>query len=243
MVAVVVRSGRGRAVEFEMSGALCLIKVGKRASVRRVKKALRPFGDGYILSEDFESSFRSHFSEYDCSALRETLLFNMFVKTVAAGRFGKIGVVCTNTLTPLRAAELLSFVSELILVSAEFCEQFLLDCITQYGTCPDLGTFSDLYSCDAVLSVDGLANFEGVLLGKGGVTVCGDGLPLPHTATQALSLNADPIKLLNLLSAQTGEDLGSLCPSVVCSCGRKMSYRAFLNLIRKDFVVNSLGLV
>jgi hypothetical protein len=243
MVAVVVRSGNGRAVQFEFSGSLCLVKVGKRASVRRVKKALRPFGDGYILSEDFDPLFCSHLSGFDCSALLESLLFNLSLKAVSVGGFGKVGVVCTDILTPFRAVELMRFVSELILVSASVDEEFLCDCISRYGACPDIGTIDELYSCDAALSVGGLSNFDGMLFGKGGVTVCGDGLLDRGVLSKISGFNVDYLKLFCLLSAEKGDDLSALLPIAVCVNDKKTTCRAFLNSIKKDFVVNSFDLV
>lgn len=228
MVAVVVRSGNGRAVGFRVLGDICLVGVGKRVGPRKLQKALKPFGDGYIFGESFDLSLKSHFSEFDSRPLNESLLFNAFLKTTAALKWGKIGVVCTDTLTPRKVAELLCFVSELILVGVETDESFLADCICQYGACPDFCGVNDLYSCDAVLSVDGLPNFDGVTFGLGGATVCGDGLYLPEAALPVLSYNVDPIKLLSLLSAETGEDLSELCPRFLLVDGQKVPLSRFL---------------
>lgn len=243
MVAVVVRSGSGRAVGFKVLGNICIVCAGKRVGLRKLHKALKPFGDGYIFSEDFDASFKSHFAEFDSRPLRESLLFNAFLKTAASLKWGKVGVVCTDTLTPRKVAALLRFVSELILVGVETDESFLTDCICRYGACPDFGGVSELYSCDAVLSVGGLPNFDGVTFGLGGATVCGDGLYLPEAASPVLSYNVDPIKFLSLLSAETGENLGDLCPGFLSVEGEKVPLSRFLMQRQKDFVVNFLGLV
>lgn len=243
MVAVVVKSGNGRAVRFRFVESLCLCHVGKKATARRVKKALKPFGDGYILSEDFDPSFRPCFSELSSRTLRESLFFNLLLKAASVGSFGKVGVVCTDTLTPVRVAELMRFVSELLLISEPLNDEFLCDCISRYGACPDTGSINELYTCDAVLSVDGLPHFDGLLFGFGGVSVCGDGLLQGEALNIASEFNVDPFKLFCLLSAEKGDKTDGLCPLVVSVKGEKMSCRAFLESLRKDLVVNFFDLV
>lgn len=243
MVAVVVKSGNGRAVRLRLVDSLCLCHVGKRATARRVKKLLKPFGNGYILSEDFDPLFSSRMSGFDCSPLEERLLFHLLLKTASVSNLGKVGIVCTDTLTPFYVVELMRFVSELVLISTPLNDEFLCDCIARYGACPDIGSFNELYTCDAVLSVDGLPHFDGLLFGKGGVLACGDGLLQGEALNIASKFNVDLLKLFCLLSAEKGDETVGLCPSVISVKGQKMSLRLFLDSLRKDFVVNSFDLV
>ena len=235
MVAVIVRSGKGRTIDFRVSERLCLVKVGRNVSARKLRKALYPFGEGYIFSEQFDSSFKAYFTPFDHRSLEEHLLFNAFLKTASFKNFNKVGVVCTNTITPTRAAELLRFISELIIIDPITDEQFLHNCIKQYGTCPDFGTYRDLYSCDAVLSFDGIKNYNGLHFGTGGVTVCGDSLPLPYYTTAALAHGTDTLKLLSLLNAETGGNYHNLTPQIITYNGQKIPLDAFLE--RKEKIL------
>ncbi len=214
MVAVVV-FGVGRRLKISTSGNLAIIEIGRKTSVSKLRTVLEPFGDGFIFCNKVHQRFGSHFKEFDHHYAEKKLLFNAFKRAVEHGSFGKIGVVCCEDITPLSCACLLRHATELCFVGCEENEDFLSNCILQYGTCPDFCNFKDIYSCDAVFAPMGVPSFDGVLFGHGGITVSQEGLPIPLYASCVLNRDIDILRLFSLICAEENIDIESIVPKIV----------------------------
>lgn len=232
MVAVVVRSGCGRSIGFRVTDKICIVEVGRRVPIRKLKKALQQFGEGFILGGGFDESFSSALTPFSHFEFAEKLLFNAFLKVASKGEFCKVGVVCSAVVPHTVAAKLLSFVSELVLIE-DVAEEFLKECIVQYGTCPDIGRERDLYTCDAVFAPRGLSGFDGVLFGKGGIAVCGEGLLPPPYMQMAREFGVDPVQLLALLDAETGGKYRQFVPPCLQENGNSIPTDRFFDTAEK----------
>lgn len=221
MVAAVVRGSKTKDVRITVNGKVAVVEVGQRVSSRRLRKLLKPFGNDFLLGEGVNLRGVTDFKATDFT---EKLLFRTFcqyVKSVGV-RCGRVGVFDPDGRFTSSAIELLSSVSELVIVSHSADEELLEDCIKVYGTCPDVCPKDRLFSCDVCFCAEGLSGFSGVLFGSGGITVCGDGLALPSYCDDAVKKGADPLKLAALLDLERDVDLENLLPEYVLFKGTRI---------------------
>lgn len=221
MVAVVVAGGNTREIKVSVNGKVAVVEVGRRANQKRLRKLLKPFGDDFVLGAGVRLRGVTGF---DDTEFTKKLLFRTFchyVKSVGA-RCGRVGVFDPDSRFTPNAIELLSSVSELVLVSYSADEDLLEDCIRVYGTCPDVCPKDRLFSCDVCFCAEGLSGFSGVLFGGGGITVCGDGLALPSYCDDVVKKGADPLKLAALLDLERDVCLENLLPEYVSFKGTRL---------------------
>lgn len=202
MVAVVVMGEKSRRIRLKFLKSICIISIGRHVSHRRLKKALSPFGSSVVFAENLSKKQIGRLNCHDHTVYAESVLFSGFLELCRLNKWEKVGVAFDGSVPLSRLCKLLSFCSSLVIANIDFDDDFLRDCIRRYGTCPDQANMADMYSCEAVFSATPFYNFDGVLFGASGFSLCEESVSLPPFARELSGKSVDTIKLAAALSEE-----------------------------------------
>ncbi len=184
-------------------GELWHLRVGKRVSRRRLKRALQDFDGKYIFSSSVNTRGLVPFST---NALKHTVLFRQFTDHVlnSSGMGLTVGIVDrdgrfleTDTVTRIITHVESVMICTLRTDIDELCHDWLL--LT--GTCPEVTTDPKyLLDCDCVFSPDLRVATSGILFGKGGLNIDRSKIELPDVYIPLVESGVDPVDLACIIN-------------------------------------------
>ena len=217
MVAVVCKNKSRYTLTRHICGRVCVITVGSRVGRQRIRRALMPFGDGFVFSRGVHTR---GFTPFDTSAYRTELLFHTFKKHVLSqtGLDRVVGIFDPDGQFLHHALPIINHCLEVKIVTTASADEFCEQCLTEIGTCPYICTEKNaLLDCDICFAPEGLSYFGGELFGEGGHMPNPNDIALPSYCNQAIFFGADKIDLAALLCFEEP----SLCPEHLIHFSKK----------------------